>query len=217
MGSPALQEPSLPGGGGLVAGHEVGSVSRDGVEEQQPVLFYSIRSAAGSEEPLPPSGARLEDDPVPVRWEPHSQLAGQVSLVEAGRVHGWACLKGTLGADLAVSVYVDGVEVGRATAVLPTQGAAVNRLCQIEGLLAAQQGQPGQPGDDQQAQPAQEAARAGVGFVVPLPSLEQGVHAVREAGRHAFRGGGGAGGWGGGGGLAGALCAAWAGGLPCCI
>lgn len=188
MGSPALQEPSLPGGGGLVAGHEVGSVSRDGVEEQQPVLFYSIRSAAGSEEPLPLSGARLEDDPVPVRWEPQSQLAGQVSLVEAGRVHGWACVKGTLGADLAVSVYVDGVEVGRATAVLPTQGAAVNRLCQIEGLLAAQQGQQVQPGDDQQAQPAQEAARTGVGFVVPLPPLEQGVHAVREAGRHAFMG-----------------------------
>ena len=180
VGSPSLQQPALPGGGGLASGLEVGTASRDGAEEQQPVLFYSVRSTAGSEEPPPLSGARLEDDPVPVRWEPQSRLAGQVSLVEAGRVHGWACLKGTLGTDLAVSVYVDGVEVGRATAVLPTQGEAVNRLCQIEGLLAAQQAQ--QAGGDQPAQPALEA-RTGVGFVVPLPPLEQGVHAVRRSGR----------------------------------
>lgn len=143
--------------------------------ETQPVLFYSVRPVQGPE-PEPPRGPALEADAVPVATDPQEQLAGQVHMVEAGRAHGFACIKGTPGADLEVVAYVDGIEVGRTQATLPTQTPTVARLCQLEeeppagfAAAAAQQQQPRLGAD---------GAAVGVGFVVPLPPLPAGVHVV---------------------------------------
>lgn len=177
-GSPAVSANSgvAAVGGRGIGGAEAAALSLDGGEERQPVLFYSVR-AAGGDKVLPLAGPRLEDDAVAVQWDPQGRLVGQVNLVEAGRVHGWACVKGQLGADLQVVAYVDGVEVGRAQAVLPTPSPGVNRVCQLDGLLAEQAAAGG-------AQPhLGGAAGGGVGFVVPLPPLAQGLHAVSSTGR----------------------------------
>lgn len=147
----------------------------------QPLLFYSVRSMQpGTQEPPPLAGPRVEEDPLPIQHDPAEKLTGQVNSVEAGRVHGWACLKGGAAAELAVSVYVDGVLAGRGQASLPTQTPAVRRLCQLDSgagdSAAARAGQPHLGRDT-----------SGVGFVVPLPPLPQGLHTVRwcraEAGR----------------------------------
>ncbi|EFN59688.1 hypothetical protein CHLNCDRAFT_133227 [Chlorella variabilis] len=159
--SPAGAEgsnPALPAGGGGGEG-----------EEGQPLLFYSVRSQhpLGSEA-AELAGPRLEEDPLPLGVDPEGRLLGQVNSVEAGRVHGWACVRGSLAADLAVTVYVDGVRVGQSAATLPTQAQPVRQLCQLDATSAAAAAQ-------------QQAALAvpgggGVGFVVPLPPLPQGLH-----------------------------------------
>ncbi|KAL4449403.1 hypothetical protein ABPG77_007047 [Micractinium sp. CCAP 211/92] len=139
----------------------------------QPLLFYSVRSMQpGTQEPPPLAGPRVEEDPLPIQHDPAEKLTGQVNSVEAGRVHGWACLKGGAAAELAVSVYVDGVLAGRGQASLPTQTPAVRRLCQLDSgagdSAAARAGQPHLGRDT-----------SGVGFVVPLPPLPQGLHTLR--------------------------------------
>lgn len=136
----------------------------------QPLLFYSVRGMQpGAQEPPPLTGPRIEEDPLPIQHDPAQKLTGQVNSVEAGRVHGWACLKGGGASELTVSAYVDGMLAGRGQASLPTQTPAVRRLCQLDGGGAvAQAGQP-HPGRD----------ASGVGFVVPLPPLPQGLHTVR--------------------------------------
>lgn len=134
----------------------------------QPLLFYSVRSMQpGGAEPPPLSGPRLEEDPAPIQVDPEGHLLGQVNSVEAGRVHGWACVKGTPGSELTISVYVDGVLAGRGAANLQNAAPAVRRMCGVEGLVA------------QQPHLARAGEDVGVGFVVPLPPLPQGLHTVR--------------------------------------
>lgn len=139
--------------------------------EHQPLLFYSVRPLAAGAEPEPLQGAALDADPLPIQWDSADRLAGQVHRVEAGRVHGFACLKGAHDSPLEVVAYVDGVEAGRTQAALPTQSPAIDRLCQLEAALPS--------GAMEQQQPRLAAAGAtGVGFVVPLPALPAGTHAV---------------------------------------
>jgi len=141
------------------------------VAEGQPLLFYSVRAQQqfGPEPPLL-VGPRLEDDPLPLGSDAVGRLLGQVNSVEAGRVHGWACFKGALGTDLAITVYVDGVRVGQAQALLPTQTSAVRRLCHMDTLALA--------GAQQEQQAVMRGGEGGVGFVVPLPPLPEGLHVV---------------------------------------
>lgn len=169
-GSPPAGDPSLADGGG--------SSSSEGLptdSEGQPLLHYSVRSMQPQGlEPPPLAGPRLEEDPLPIQHDPTGRLLGQVNSVEAGRVHGFACLKGAPGAELAVTVYVDGVLAGHGQASLPTQTQAVRRLCQLDGAAsndaaAAAAGQP---------HVGRDGSGSGVGFVVPLPPLPQGLHTV---------------------------------------
>ncbi|KAL4427755.1 hypothetical protein ABPG75_001844 [Micractinium tetrahymenae] len=168
-GSPPAGDPTGGGDPALAGAGTGGGAGHAG----QPLLFYSVRSMQpGAQEPPPLTGPKLEEDPLPIQHDPAEKLTGQVNSVEAGRVHGWACLKGAPGAELTVSVYVDGVLAGRGQASLPTQTPAVRRLCQLDSgggtAAAAQAGQPHLGRD-----------ASGVGFVVPLPPLPQGLHTLR--------------------------------------
>ena len=113
-------------------------------------------------------------------------------MVEAGRVHGWVCLKGTPHADLKVTAYVDGVRAGTAQATLPTQSQHVQRLCQLDAFALEDDAAAGSAGagaggsgvaaaaaGGQQALAVSEGGGGvGVGFIVPLPPLPQGIHVV---------------------------------------
>lgn len=145
--------------------------------EEQPLLFYSVRAQPPPGQEAPPlDGPPLDADTLPLSSDPDGKLLGQVNLVEAGRVHGWACVKGSQADALTVTVYVDGVQVGASQAVLPTQTSHVRQLCQLDppgGAAAA--------AEEALQEAALHVGRGGVGFVVPLPPLAEGLHVVRLA------------------------------------
>jgi hypothetical protein len=181
--APASSDPVgldvLAGGGSL----------DDDLGLQQPLLYFSVRSAPPlGPEPPPLSGPSLEADGLPIQQDPLGRLVGQVSMVEAGRVHGWVCLKGIPYADLKVTAYVDGVRAGTAQATLPTQSQHVQRLCQLDAFALEDDAAAGSAGaggsgvaaaaaGGQQALAVSEGG-VGVGFIVPLPPLPQGIHVV---------------------------------------
>eukprot|EP00887_Chlorella_sp_A99_P003159 scaffold9.g3159.t1 len=107
-------------------------------------------------------------------------LLGQVDAIEAGVVHGWACLRGSKTTSLSVVLFVDGVRVAEAVADQPTQSSIVHRLCEQDAAAGADGG--GGAGAAAQAQPP----HAGVRWRAQLPPLPEGRHEVR-AGRGRLR------------------------------
>jgi len=94
----------------------------------------------------------------------HRHLAGQLTVVSAGRVEGWACVPATLGGELRVEVFVDGQPAGE-VAPWGDGSAEPSSLCSGSGVLEA-------VGDWQR-----------VRWAHPLPALAEGEHQVRAFAR----------------------------------
>ena len=101
------------------------------------VLFYNFRVHTSAPPPL--DGPRLQDDPLPVHASDGVML-GQVDQVDGGTVSGWACIPGVDSAPLQVTMYVDGVEVGKVEASLEMPHASIRRLCQVDMVVTSKVG-----------------------------------------------------------------------------